>query len=184
MTFLGLALAGAMLILNGTCVHFSKESGSKLHNTHGIGTNRARLSEQDVGYPEYIHKMSLVNTLIGYNWPVAVKMAVIFFNLIILLIWIGGAIIRPELNEAWGCYSGSLSLAQLTANTCMENGGRPARCWHVWPLNPPAVSCGGSRSAGGAWTQHVPPLLIVAEWVFTAAIVNRREHVRNIYIQR
>lgn len=156
MIFLGLGMAGAMLILNGTCIRYSPQ------NTKRDGIN--------------VHKISLVNTLIGWNWSPALKFAVVLFNVVVLSIWIGGAIIRPELQEAWGCYSGSLSLAQLTANTCTANGGIPERCWNIWPLNPPSVSCYGTRSPGGAWTQHVPPILLAAEWIFTAAIVIRREN--------
>ena len=129
--------------------------------------------------PETLNKLALVNTAIGWNFSGVGKLVVVVFNLIVVSIWVFGAIIRSELNKAWGCYAGSLSIDYLTDNTCTENNGVPKECWDVFPNNGVPKPCYGHREAGGAWTQYVPPILLAIEWAFTAALVLRKESIKN-----
>lgn len=119
-----------------------------------------------------IHRVSIVNTLTGWNFYGLARIVVILFNAIVASIWVFGALVRPELDKAWGCYSAELSIDYLTAGPCTINAV-PDRCWDVYPFHGTEKPCWGHREAGGAWTQHVPPIILVIEWVLVAGYVFR-----------
>lgn len=126
-----------------------------------------------------INRISFVNTVIGWNYSGVAKAFILFLNVVMISIWVFGAIIRSELNTAWGCYSGSLSIDYLTDNTCTENGGYPRECYDIYYGNGIPKSCYGHREAGGAWTQYIPPIFLAVEWTFTAALVLREKNLNN-----
>lgn len=179
--FIALILAGIAIFFNSTSVALGpKTISGDTSSLKGGPDDLSSDSNKTAGLKSRtINRISFVNTVIGWNYSGVAKAFILFLNVVMISIWVFGAIIRSELNTAWGCYSGSLSIDYLTDNTCTENGGLPTECYDIYYGNGIPKPCYGHREAGGAWTQYIPPIFLAVEWTFTAALVLRENNLAN-----
>ncbi len=163
---LGVGLFVTAVVLNGVLVA----------NADGSPSSPSRLSEQDRRF----HSLSLVNTLIGYKFSGLWRFVVVVFNAVLVITSVTAIAIRDELNDAWGCYSGSLPIERLTGLTCTLDDS-PELCFHVGepreylgsnqaspdlPSTADAVACGpGSRHVSLQNAIWVPIGLFGTSWL-------------------
>ena len=156
----------------GLCILFNAIS-----ETRRLQRLKSQMVKDDE--PDTIHRVSIVNTLTGWNFPGLSRIVLIIFNVIVVSIWVFGALVRSELDKAWGCYSAELSIDYLTAGPCTTQPVPKDRCWDIYPFHGTEKPCSGHREASGAWTQYVPPIILVIEWVLVAGYVFRNEFISN-----
>lgn len=171
---LGVALFVTAVVLNGVLVANATES----------------LSSQDRRF----HSLSLVNTLIGYRFSGLWRVVVVFFNAVLVITSVTAIAIRDELNDAWGCYSGSLPIERLTGLTCTLDDS-PELCFQVGepraylgsdqsspdlPSTADAVACGpGSRHVSLQNAIWVPIGLFGTSWLLLVMWAYRhKDHFR------
>jgi hypothetical protein len=126
------------------------------------------------------HSLSIINTILGIRFQPFWRVLIVIFNVILVTISVTSALIRHELNAAWGCYSGDLPLSRLTGLVCTLDDA-PELCFDVGEprayvdssSSANAVSCTGSRSVsmqGPIWT---PLAIFLAEWLLVAMAAYR-----------
>lgn len=171
---LGVVLFVTAVVLNGVLVANATKS----------------LPDQDHRF----HSLSLVNTLIGYRFSGLWRFVVVVFNAVLVITSVTAIAIRDELNDAWGCYSGSLPIERLTGLTCTLDDS-PELCFHVGepraylgsnqaspdlPSTADAVACGpGSRHVSLQNAIWVPIGLFGTSWLLLVMWAYRhKEHFR------
>tara|TARA_R110001592_G_scaffold302232_3_gene574114 strand:+ start:448 stop:1095 length:648 start_codon:yes stop_codon:yes gene_type:complete len=132
----------------------------------------SRVSEKDP--PARFHSVGILNTFLGKTVPSAwFRGVVIILNVLLATIVVSAFVIGDQLDAAWGCFSGHLSLSQLTEAVCTINP-RPERCWDVTHGRGTPQSCTGTRHANVQGAEWTPIVIFIVEW--TAVIMLRYKH--------
>lgn len=135
---------------------------------NSIAVSRAR------GAPARYHSIGLFNTFIGKTIPSSwFRGAVFIFNVVLAAIVVSAFVIGDQLEAAWGCFSGHLSLSQLTEVVCTINP-RPERCWDVTRGRGTPQSCTGTRYPNVQGAEWTPVVLFIIEWI--VVIMLRYKH--------
>jgi hypothetical protein len=129
----------------------------------------AVVRDSDVRVPRY-HSIGVINTLIGKTIPTGwLRALIVFANVFLVATSVSAFVIGTQLDTAWGCYSGHLSLSQLTNVPCDVNP-RPERCWDVTTGRGTGIPCTGTRHANVQSAEWAPIAILLIEWTMVAML--------------
>ena len=143
---------------------------------NSILTTRNEIGDEE----KRLQSLSIVNTILGIRFQPFWRVLIVIFNVILVTISVTSALIRNELNDAWGCYSGDLALSRLTGLVCTLDDA-PELCFDVGEprayvdssSSANAVSCTGSRSVSMQGPIWIPVAIFLAEWLLVAMAAYR-----------
>ena len=144
------------------------------------------------------HSLGLFNTLTGVRFGPFWRAWIVAFNVILTTISVCSALIRHELDAAWGCYGGSLPISRLTELVCTLDNS-PELCFDVGeprshigptasaspsslPSSADAVSCTGSRSVNMQSAIWTPVVLFLVEWLLVVLVAYRHKRRKDNYM--
>ena len=154
---------------------------------NGILANKTNATQAELTF----HSLGLFNTLTGFRFGPFWRAWIVAFNVILATISVCSALIRHELDAAWGCYGGSLPISRLTELVCTLDNS-PELCFDVGeprshigptasaspsslPSSADAVSCTGSRSVNMQSAIWTPVVLFLVEWLLVVLVAYRHK---------
>jgi len=195
--FTGVAMIALGIEISGYSGVIIGVLGAGLFAT-AVVLNGILANKTDAAADRTFHSLGLFNTLTGFRFGPFWRAWIVAFNVILATISVCSALIRHELDAAWGCYGGSLPISRLTELVCTLDDS-PELCFDVGeprshigptasaspsslPSSADAVSCTGSRSVNMQSAIWTPVVLFLVEWLLVVLVAYRHKRREGKYV--